>query len=64
MISEGSWRLEYDAENSALITVINYILKHLRYKNIYFNIPLIFQNITIFTVFSIKKAKYITFWGL
>ncbi len=36
MISEGSWRLEYDAENSALITEINYILKHIKIQKYLF----------------------------
>ncbi len=53
MISEGScdtedWR--NDAENSDLITEINYILKYIHIKNSY----LIFHNIAIFTVFLLK----------
>ncbi len=47
MISEGSCDIEdwsNDVENSALITIINYILKYIQTENSYFN----------FTVFLIK----------
>ncbi len=50
MISEGSRDIEdrlIDAENSALITGIQYMLKH---SNRYFKLT-IFHNITVFTVF-------------
>jgi len=49
MISEGSCDTEdwnNDAENSALITGINYILQ---YRKPLFEIIIIFHNITIFT---------------
>ncbi len=48
MISEESCDTEdwsNDAENSALITVINDILKYIKIENIYFTL----QNITVFT---------------
>ncbi len=41
MISEGSCDTEdssNDAENSALITVINYILQYIEIENSYFNL--------------------------
>ncbi len=41
MISEGSCDTEdcsYDAENSALITGINYILKYIKIENSYFKL--------------------------
>ncbi len=41
MISEGSSDTEdwsNDAENSALITEINYILKYIKIENIYFKL--------------------------
>ncbi len=41
MISEGSWDTEdwsNDAENSALITGINYILKYITTENSYFKL--------------------------
>ncbi len=56
MISEGSCDTEdwsNDAENSALITEINYILTHTRIENSYFLIP-IFQYFSVFTVFKNK----------
>ncbi len=36
MISEGSCNWSNDAENSALITEINYILKYIQIENSYF----------------------------
>ncbi len=51
MISEGSCDTEdwsNDAENTALITGINYILTYIKIENI------IFHKITVFTVFLIK----------
>ncbi len=39
MISEGSWDTEVwsnDAENSALITGINYVLNHIKVEKSYF----------------------------
>ncbi len=41
MISEGSCDTEdcsYDAENSTLITEINYILKYIKIENCYFKL--------------------------
>ncbi len=52
MISEGSCDTEdwsNNAENSALITGINYILKYIKIENSF--IVIIFHNITVFTVF-------------
>ncbi len=40
-----------DAENTALITEINYILTHIHIENSYFKLLIIFHNFTIFTVF-------------
>ncbi len=54
MISEGSCDTEdwsNDAENSALITEINYILKYIQIVNSYYKLQIIFHNITVFTVF-------------
>jgi len=51
MICEGSCDTEEcsnDAENSALITGINYIIKYIKIENSYFKLSLIFQ---IFFVF-------------
>ncbi len=53
MISEGSCDTEdwsNDAENSALITEINYILRYIQIKNSYLNFFIIFHNITVFSV--------------
>ncbi len=63
MISEGSCDTEdwsNDAEYSALITEINYILTHNRIENSYFLIP-IFHYFSVFTVF---KNKYINIFYL
>ncbi len=57
MISEGSCDTEdwsNDAENSALITEINYILKYVDIENSYFKLYFKFHNLTVFTVFLIK----------
>ncbi len=57
MISEGSCDTEYwsnDAENTALITGINYILLYIHIEKIVEKIILIFLNIAVFTVFLIK----------
>ncbi len=57
MISEGSCDTEdwsNDAENSDLITEINYILKYIQIENSFF-IVIIFYNITEFTVYLKKK---------
>ncbi len=62
MISEGSCDTEdwsNDAENSALITEINYILKYIQIENIFFVIiviVIIFYNITEFTVYFKKNG--------
>ncbi len=40
-----------DAENTALITEINYILTDIHIENSYFKLLIIFHNFTIFTVF-------------
>ncbi len=56
MISEGSCDTEVwsnDAENSALITGINYILKLIKMENGYYRF-VIFHNITGFSVYLIK----------
>ncbi len=57
MISEGSCDTEdwsNDAENTALITGINYILLYIHIEKIVEKIILIFLNIAVFTVFLIK----------
>ncbi len=48
-----------DAENSALITAINYILICIQIENIYFVLKKIFHNITVFTVFLISIGEHI-----
>ncbi|XDV46472.1 hypothetical protein PO909_014361 [Leuciscus waleckii] len=55
MISEGSCDTEdwsNDAENSALITGINYILQYIKIENSYFKMVIIFPSITVCTVLS------------
>ncbi len=54
MISEGScdtedWR--NDAENSALITGINYILKHIQNTHTYLNLLFIYLSCTVLLYF-------------
>ncbi len=51
MISEWSCDTEdwsNDAENTALITAINYILQYIQVENSYFKSAIIFHNITVF----------------
>jgi len=53
MISEGS--CDNDAESSYLITGINYMSLYIHIENSYFQMLIIFHNITVFfTVFQIK----------
>ncbi len=57
MISEGSCDTEdwsNDAENSALITEINYILTYIHIEKKLFEIVEIFHIITVFTIFLNK----------
>jgi len=57
MISEGSCDTEdwsNDAENSALISGINYILTYIHIEKSSLKMVIIFHNITVFTVFLIK----------
>ncbi len=54
MISEGpcdteDWSND-DAENSVLITGINYILKYIQNRKQLFQIVIIFQNITVILI--------------
>ncbi len=54
MISEGSCDTEdwsYDAENSDLITEINYILKYIKIVKPILEIAIRFHNITVFFFF-------------
>ncbi len=51
MISEGSCDTEdwsNDAENSALITEINYIFQYIQIHNSYIKLVIIFSNFTVF----------------
>jgi len=57
VISEGSCDTEdwsNDAENTALITGINYILTYIHIEISHFEIVIIFLNLTVFPVFLIK----------
>ncbi len=59
MISEDHVTEDWsnDAENSALITEINYILKYIHIENCYFKLLIIFYNITVLTVFFSNKCS-------
>ncbi len=53
MISEGSCDTEdcsNDADNSALITGINYILQYIQIENSHFKCLILFHNITVFLI--------------
>ncbi len=60
MISEGSCDSEdwsNDAENSAFITEINYILKHIQIENIYFKTKKYFTILVILLYFWSNKCS-------
>ncbi len=50
--------LSNDAENTDLITEINYILTHIHIENCFFKLLIIFHNFTIFTVFLSIRAFF------
>ncbi len=59
MISEGSCDTEdwsNDAENSALTTVINYILQYSNREQLF--LIVIFHNITVFTAFWTNECSF------
>ncbi len=60
MISAGLFDNEdwnNDAENSALITGINYIWKSITIKKLFSEIVIIYHNITVYTVFNCILIK-------
>ncbi len=60
MISEESCDTEdwsNDAENTACITEINYILKYIHNETVNSIIAIIFHSSTVFTVFLINKCS-------
>ncbi len=63
MISEGScdsedWR--NNAENSALVTAINYILKYIQIENIYFKLYTISQYYCYYCIFDEINAALVS----
>ncbi len=67
MISEGScdtedWR--NDAENSALITGINYILKHIQNMHTYLNVLLSISAVLFYCIFCQINAALVNFFEL